>query len=159
MKAPTPDLPALWSLASDNFALGRGTDHGPDHWQRVEQNGLALAAQTGADLLVVRLFAVLHDSKRMSEFGDPEHGPRAAAWASELRGVHFDLSDTQFDLLCRACRDHDRGMVSDDPTIGTCWDADRLDLPRVGIEPCAKLMSTVAGRAAASGRTRLRNRG
>ena len=27
------------------------------------------------------------------------------------------------------------GRVSDDPTIGTCWDADRLHLPRVAIEP------------------------
>jgi uncharacterized protein len=34
--------------------------------------------------------------------------------------------------------------LSDDPTIGTCWDADRLDLARegVGIQPRARYMST-----------------
>jgi hypothetical protein len=32
------------------------------------------------------------------------------------------------------------------PTIGCCWDADRLDLSRVGIEPDTELMSTDAGR-------------
>jgi hypothetical protein len=34
--------------------------------------------------------------------------------------------------------------VSADGTIGTCWDADRLDLPRVGIWPSAALLSTDA---------------
>ena len=32
--------------------------------------------------------------------------------------------------------------MSEHPTIGTCWDADRLDLGRVGIVPQPKFMST-----------------
>ncbi len=50
--------------------------------------------------------------------------------------------------LAHAMRHHDRGQVSDDPLVGTCWDADRLDLPRVGITPDPRLMSTASGQHA-----------
>jgi len=32
------------------------------------------------------------------------------------------------------------------PAIGTCWNADRLDIGRVGMPPSAQYMSTVAGK-------------
>ena len=38
--------------------------HGSPHWARVRENGLRLAARTGADERVVELFAFLHDSCR-----------------------------------------------------------------------------------------------
>ena len=38
---------------------------------------------------------------------------------------------------------------SDDPIIGTCWDADRLDLGRVGVKPNPKLLSTERARSKA----------
>ena len=144
-----PDWPELWALASRRFTLGLHSLHGPDHWQRVERNGLDIAGRTsGADLLLVRLFAVLHDSHRCNEGHDPEHGPRAAAWARELSAVgkYFQLDPHRLDVLCDAITYHDKGRVSDDPTVGTCWDADRLDLPRVGIRPAPRLMSTARGK-------------
>jgi hypothetical protein len=36
--------------------------------------------------------------------------------------------------------------VTDDPTVGACWDADRLDLPRVGVTVDPRLLSTAAAR-------------
>ncbi|TML82741.1 MAG: hypothetical protein E6G09_09645, partial [Actinobacteria bacterium] len=45
----------------------------------------------------------------------------------------------------RSSRRSDRGLTTTNPTIGCCWDADRLDLGRVGIEPDPELMSTIAG--------------
>jgi len=33
---------------------------------------------TGADLLVVELFAFLHDSRRLNEYKDPDHGSKTA---------------------------------------------------------------------------------
>ena len=39
---------------------------------------------------------------------------------------------------------HSDGAVDVDPAIQTCWDADRLDLGRVGIKPAAKYLSPVA---------------
>jgi uncharacterized protein len=143
------DLDEIWRLAEARFPLGEQTDHGPDHWRRVEANGIWIADRTpGSDLMVVRIFAAMHDSCRQNEYRDPEHGPRAAAWAVELRSsVLRPLVDQQFGLLCEAMIGHDRGRTSDDPTIGACWDADRLDLPRVFIIPEAKYMSTAAGRS------------
>ncbi|HEX9011960.1 MAG TPA: hypothetical protein VF813_00535, partial [Anaerolineaceae bacterium] len=45
----------------------------------------------------------------------------------------FDISDQEFDLLYHACAYHTRGYTEADITVQTCWDADRLDLNRVGI--------------------------
>jgi len=120
--------------------------HGPGHWGRVEAIGLRLAGATGADVLVVRLFSLFHDCRRENESLDPDHGPRGAARARELCGVAFELDDERLGLLCEACEGHTAGKTSADPTIGTCWDSDRLDLPRVGIIPRPNLLSTPAAR-------------
>ena len=140
---PDATFELLWTLAVRHFALGSDSDHGPDHWQRVERNGRMIIEGAGAgDLTVVRLFAVLHDSKRENEFHDPEHGRRAADWAMKLRGDVFRLDEERFGQLLEALVLHDKGRVSSDPTIGACWDADRLDLGRVGIQPHPRFMST-----------------
>jgi uncharacterized protein len=142
------DLDGLWRYIAEQFPLGGESIHGPSHWRRVERNGRELAAATpGADEVVVRLFAVLHDSRRENEWTDHEHGLRGAELAQVLRGQFFELEDRRFALLYYACAWHERGRVSNDPTIGACWDADRLDLPRVGVRPMVELMSTAAGKA------------
>ena len=146
------DFPKIWRLLSEQFQLGEYSIHGPDHWRRVEQNGLELAQETDADLTVVRLFAVFHDSCRMSDSFDPEHGQRAAKLAEELHGELFELTDYQLEFLCEACEGHHQGETTDGITVGTCWDADRLDLPRVGITPAAEFMSTDAGKRRATRR-------
>jgi uncharacterized protein len=141
------DFPFLWRHLSERFRLGPGSIHGPDHWRRVEQNGLRLVnATAGADVVVVRLFAVFHDSERVSDHTDPEHGLRAAELMRRLHGNGFTLSEEQLATLFDACARHADGDVTDDLTIGCCWDADRLDLPRVGIEPHRDFMSTAVGK-------------
>lgn len=77
---------------------------------------------------------------------DPNHGLRAAELIREMHGELFSITEEQLDTLCYTCEFHNHGMTSDDLTIGTCWDADRLDLPRVGIRPEPKYMSTDEGR-------------
>lgn len=99
---------------------------------------------------VVRLFAILHDSRREHDGSDNTHGSRAAAYAAHLRGKLFELSDSHFELLQYACTWHTHGKLSEDPTIGACWDADRLDLGRVCITPKPAFMSTEFGREIAS---------
>ena len=110
--------------------------HGLSHWQRVEENGLMLADVNGADKRVISYFAYIHDCQRWNEDDDPEHGPRAAAYAEKNRNL-IDLSETQFCKLVDACTDHTFAMPSDYPlvdiTLATCWDADRLDIGRVGL--------------------------
>lgn len=127
--------------------------HGLAHWRQVEENGRLLAERTGGVAEdVVRLFAVLHDSQRLHDGEDPGHGPRAAQYASSLRGQGLlDLPDNEFELLDFACRWHTSGQLSSNPSIATCFDADRLDLSRVGVQPKAEYMSTAAGKELAGG--------
>src|SRR5262249_31574919 len=132
------------------FQCGRDSIHGPAHWRRVEKNGLLIASRSGAIVEVVRLFAVFHDSRREHDDWDDTHGARGAAYAASKRGVLFELSDAHFELLDYACKWHTHGQLSEDPTIGTCWDADRLDLGRVGLAPSAEFMSTAFGREIAA---------
>lgn len=114
-----------------DFVLDPDSIHGPAHWKRVEGYGLYLAPQTGADPLVVRLFALFHDSQRQDDGWDPDHGPRAADKARAMRSL-IPLADEAFETLCEACFGHTKFTFSADPTVATCWDADRLDLDRVG---------------------------
>jgi uncharacterized protein len=120
--------------------------HGPAHWARVLENGTHLAEITGADLEVVQLFAVLHDSRRTTEDECYEHGQEAADFAQSLRGTHIHLDDDRFELLYEACARHIHGETEADITVQTCWDADRLDLGRVWIIPRPEKMCTEPGR-------------
>ena len=142
----TPNIPLVLQAVLEEYALPWDGDHGVAHWARVLENGLRLAEETGSDVEVVRLFAVLHDSRRVSEATDPDHGPRAAEFARSLRGQFFDLPDPEFRLLHRACAGHTHERTHPDVTIRTCWDADRLDLGRVGIMPHPSRLCTEAAR-------------
>ena len=83
----------------EEYALPRGGPHGIAHWARVLENGIRLAAETGASVRVVQLFAILHDSRRLNEGWDPDHGPRAAAYAEDLRGCS-STSPTRSSASC-----------------------------------------------------------
>ena len=125
--------------------------------------GLTLAATTdAADPALAFCFGLLHDTRRANETVDPEHGPRAAAFAAQLRDEGaLQLEESRFAPLVTALRLHSNGQVSADHTIGTCWDADRLHLPRVGITPDPALFSTAAahGRESLSAAEALRREG
>ena len=132
---PTLNIPLILHGILEEYVLPWDGDHGIAHWARVIENGLRLAEETGANREVVQLFAILHDSQRVNESTDPDHGPRGAAFALDLRGLLFDLPDHEFRLLHRACAGHTHERTHPNVTIQTCWDADRLDLGRVGITP------------------------
>lgn len=134
--------PAFLDRLVSSIELDCDSLHGLDHWLRVMHNGRELAAATGANLRVVELFAVLHDSRRQNENDDPEHGHRAAKHAEALRGHWLDLSDSEMDMLVKACRYHSDGLLEAELTVQVCWDADRLDLGRVGIRPRPEYLCT-----------------
>jgi uncharacterized protein len=140
------NIPLIIHAILEGYALPWDGHHGVAHWARVLENGLRLAGETGADVEVVGLFAVLHDSRRVSEGTDPDHGPRASELARTLRGRLFELPDHEFRLLHRACAGHTHERTHPDATIQTCWDADRLDLGRVGITPDPRYLGTEAAR-------------
>ena len=140
------DFKRLWKIVTEQFPLGIHSIHGPGHWKQVEINGLLIAKETGGDETVIKLFALFHDSRRESENTDDGHGLRGAEFARSLRGAHFDLPDSTFEILIDACRYHTDGHKTPDITIATCWDADRLDLTRLGIIPDPEKMSTAYGK-------------
>jgi len=144
-------LSALVATALARAWRAESTLHGDEHWRCVAATGLALAARVaGADRILVFCFGLLHDTRRLTDGADPEHGARAAAFAEELhREGLLMLDDVRVAVLADALVDHSAGLVSDDPTTGVCWDADRLHLPRVSIAPRGALLSTAAARGEA----------
>jgi uncharacterized protein len=145
MSQPLNLKPIVHRILQD-YALPPDGTHGIGHWARVLENGLRLAEITGANVEVVRLFAVFHDSRRVNEGVDDGHGKQGADLAALLRGDLFDLPDNDFDLLYEACARHTDGLTEGDVTIQTCWDADRLDLGRVRIPPNPQRLCTAAAK-------------
>lgn len=113
--------------------------HGLRHWQTVEHNGRYIARFTGADIEVISYFAHFHDCKRENENRDPKHGLRGALFAEKHRSL-IDLTDIQFKQMTDACKAHTGGKKTSCVTVATCWDADRLDLGRVGIAPVSEFL-------------------
>ena len=137
-------LDAVLGLAVNAYLLDLAGTHGPLHWLRVLRNGRELARLTpGADLAVIEHFALLHDCKREDDAADPWHGERAAAYVRSI-ALQLNLSEAQIEVLAEACAEHEAGGVSDDPTIGCCFDADRLELSRLHRRPIGELLSTTA---------------
>jgi uncharacterized protein len=130
--ATTPELRAD---ILRQFRLPHHSVHGPAHWSRVRYNGLLLSRSCNADWQVVELFAFIHDSQRYDDGYDPDHGPRAADYALRSCGKLFQLSEPQLQKLMQACMGHTHERLASCVTVQTCWDADRLDLARVGIIP------------------------
>ena len=136
----------LLAKVLDQYRLDVHGVHGIHHLGRVLENGRRLAPLTGANLRVVELFAIFHDACRVSDRLDHGHGPRAAELALSLRN-EIDLDDEAFEMLARACECHTRGPRFPCPeTVLTCLDADRLDIPRVGMEVRTGLLFTAAAR-------------
>jgi uncharacterized protein len=137
---------ALVQFARQRFILDWHGHHGVSHWARVRLNGLALAQHTGANRKVVEYFAFIHDLGRENEYSDPHHGLRAADIATQIAGDLIDVTEEELCLLQDACRGHSDGHMAGDVTVITCWDADRLDLGRVGIQPDPERLCTTAAR-------------
>jgi uncharacterized protein len=142
------DWKALRQMLSERWQLG--ASHGVSHWDRVLCNGLQLAGP-GVNRTVVACFAYLHDSCREDDCDDLQHGPRAAAFIDTIRdSLLVDVSDEDIHLLKEACRLHTVATKTGNPTIDACFDADRLDLRRVGIIPDPARMATKKGKKIAS---------
>ena len=123
--------------------------HGIDHWDRVYANGQLLITRK-VNSLVVGLFAYFHDFCRMDDGEDLQHGPRSAAFIDTIRDTLLvDISDEEIHLLKEACRLHTVATKTGNPTIDACFDADRLDLGRVGIIPDPARMATKKGKKVA----------
>jgi uncharacterized protein len=150
------------------FARFRSTLHGPAHWARVHRFAKALLKREQVPVeaeTCVLLFAWLHDLAREDDEGTRTHAVDGAAQLDRiLPAIGEPLSADQRETVRGAIQYHSDGMVAPEAvaaglfervawppelvarTVGCCWDADRLDLPRVGIAPDPALMSTSSWR-------------
>lgn len=111
----------------------------------MRHSGVVLAESIGpaVNVRVVELFAFRHDDGY-----DPMHGTRAAASIAELTEDLPVLSVEERKLLAYACTHHSDGLREAEVTVQVCWDADRLDLGRVGHVPDPERLCTPAARDA-----------
>lgn len=122
--------------------------HGFVHMRNVEAFGELLSIETnGVDKDIVHWFAYLHDIKREKDSGDLNHGERATEFIELIRNKYLsDLTNDQIEKLKKACALHTNTLKTDDPTIDVCFDADRLDLPRVYVKTDPSKMATEFGK-------------
>lgn len=135
-EAGTSDWDALLAEARDGAVLAHELMHGEAHWRGVAWAGLRIAALRG-DLRpeVMVAFGLLHDCRRETDGWDPQHGDRAALVAARSAPLRRLLGAEGRELVAEACRLHERGRTRPDaPAIGACWDADRVNLVRLGFE-------------------------
>lgn len=148
-----PNVEKIKQFAIKDWELGE--THGLPHWERVKRNGIILSLsihngrlcfREGIDIKVVCYFTYLHDKYRLNDYADLQHGERAADMLYTIRDILLkDLDDEEFSLLEQACRLHTTTHKTGNLTIDTCFDADRLDLERVGIIPNRSKMATDYG--------------
>ena len=130
-------------FARSEACLSSSPYHGERHWLRVALAGFKISEMVmAADPVVAVYFGLLHDVCRVSDGFDIKHGPRASSLIGKLaKDGGLMLTPDQLHLLRRACATHTHGITSDDPTIGVCWDADRLDISRFGYSIDVKRIS------------------
>ena len=142
----------LLNYVKNNIPEQVSSLHGLSHLERVEKIGHFLADKNGADKEVISLFAYFHDLGRLDNGEDIEHGARSAQIVRDLYSQKLiDITDKQYQQLVYACLHHSITTASsDDITIQTCWDSDRLDLWRDGIEPNPELLFTAEAKKPAT---------
>ena len=141
------DLEKIKHYALSRFKLYSSL-HGIEHWNKVYYFGMKLAeSDSNVNKRVVALFAYLHDCERKDDCEDEQHGIRSAKKLYNISETLLkDLSDDEFELLYKAIYYHNSGRTTTNPTIGACFDADRLDLGRCEITLDPDLMSTDKGK-------------
>jgi uncharacterized protein len=150
-------------------ALISSSLHGPRHWIHVWRLGRELSVRARLDekqSRCVDAFALFHDLGRQDDGLDPEHGTRSAAiFMKCATRLITDLTEFEAEIISLAIRWHSkvtsihdndgkRWPTTDDWSIkrvrevmAVCWDADRLDLLRLGIPADPAKMSTAVWRS------------
>lgn len=136
----------LLQWAIDN-ALFDSHCHGPDHWNRVARNVLFLRQHYTFDVEVGISFALLHDCQRKCDGDDSPHGLRGKILVEQLtHQPWWTLTKNQTHQVQVACQYHTQAQpwlwLESDTTTHACFDADRLDLVRVGIDPDSAFLFT-----------------
>ena len=90
----------------------------------------------------ILLGVILHDIGRRNDGVDQGHPLRGAILAKRLLKDNWPNADKE--RILYAIEHHHKGLVTSDPVVGIIWDADRLDLGRVGLKIDTRRLSTIA---------------
>jgi uncharacterized protein len=138
----------LISLIKEELQIDFYGIHGIEHWKNVFYNTQILSSHYNINSEVFELFSLLHDSKREDEYHDKYHGKRAAAFVEELiqKNIINNLSQQDVDRLQYACANHTysdkKHPLYSDLIVQICFDSDRLDIGRVGVDVDPYFLST-----------------
>ncbi|MEA5082074.1 MAG: HD domain-containing protein [Dysgonamonadaceae bacterium] len=120
--------------------------HGYSHFLRVFRNIVLLGNHYKFERSSIELFAYYHDILRLNDGDDPQHGKRGAElFKNGIAPKYYNMQNDIVDKVCFACENHTTLLRSGDSLIDICFDADRLDLMRVGVKPDPKKMATHIG--------------
>lgn len=77
------------AVRKEDILEGHGT-HEWHHLMRVLETERIFAVGNGADIMMLKLFALFHDTSQRNDGHDPQHGQRAAFFTEGLQGVFFE---------------------------------------------------------------------
>ena len=118
--------------------------HGIPHLRRVAVTAGRIAASIGEDIESAVVAGFLHDCARNDDGGGTCHALDSAVLAKKLLSMFYPHLDVV--RLCDAIARHADGETTKDLLVACVWDADRLDLSRLGIEVNSDLLSTSVAR-------------
>ena len=104
--------------------------HGLEHLRRVALSAGVLAKQVGADVESCVVGGFLHDCARTGDESGTAHALHSAIQARVILDKHYPHLDAYTILF--AIQFHADGKTTGDPITACIWDADRLDLQRLG---------------------------
>ncbi len=114
--------------------------HGISHLRRVAILSGRLANAVGEDVESAVVMGFLHDCARRNDKNDIDHARDSEVLARGL--IERFYSHLDVDRICEAIAGHADGEVTSDPFTGCLWDADRMELKRIGRTIDLDLLST-----------------
>ncbi|MHB9031383.1 MAG: HD domain-containing protein [Candidatus Latescibacterota bacterium] len=140
-KQPVKSLLAEIERICLPYCINQTTEiHGLEHLRRVACTAGRIALWENEDMKAAVVGGFLHDCARVNDGGGQEHAYDSAIIAEEVLRRHFPELDA--DRVVFAIHHHAAGLIAEDLLVGAIWDADRLDLVRLGVRVRTELLST-----------------
>ena len=122
--------------------------HGIPHLRRVSFIAGRIANFYGENVESAVVAGFLHDCARTDDGGGKRHAYDSAVLAKRVLAQFYPHLDSA--RICKCIELHTDGKITTDRLLGSVWDADRLDLSRLGYKIIPELLSTDTARRLAA---------
>lgn len=145
MKQNVLDLINKINHTCEGLCVSSSTNiHGLHHLCRVAYLAGRFAASMHTCVESAVVGGYLHDCARQDDGDGNAHAHDSANLACQImKSYYFHLD---IERICSGIYCHADGTTTADPLIGCIWDADRIDLTRLGIEVNEEFLSTDIGK-------------